>query len=308
MQLPEELQTAIEKIVEKAPSSALKRAREELTRVYREGGVSGFHEEAKRLAYLAARMPATYVAARKALEKVPFPVSSVCDLGAGPGTASWAACDLFPEIEKIVLIEASAEAIELGKRLAEAAPYAALREADWRRGSLAHCEIPEAELGVFSYVLNELEEPQKLVERAWERFSVLVLIEPGTPKGFGIVRVMRERLLEMGAWIAAPCPHRLACPSDWCHFAARVERSRLHRQLKEGALGYEDEKFSYLIASKTAVPHAPSRIVRHPQKLSGHVRLSLCQGNGKLEEKTVSRKDKELYRQARDAEWGDAWV
>ena len=31
----------------------------------------------------------------------------------------------------------------------------------------------------------------------------------------------------------------------------------------------------------------------------------MCTEAGKLEEKTVTRKEKELYRKARDAEWGD---
>jgi ribosomal protein RSM22 (predicted rRNA methylase) len=75
--------------------------------------------------------------------------------------------------------------------------------------------------------------------------------------------------------------------------------------LKEGSLGYEDEKFCYLIASKTPGALFSNRIIRHPLKQSGHVRLTLCTDQGKIEEKTISRKDKSLYRQARDSEWGD---
>ena len=40
------------------------------------------------------------------------------DLGAGPGTASWAAAKLFPSLEKIVLWEKSEEMVKLGRSLA----------------------------------------------------------------------------------------------------------------------------------------------------------------------------------------------
>ncbi len=124
MQLPEELQAAIDNIVQNIPASALKKAREMLTLTYREGGNSRsiFHDEAQRLSYLGSRMPATYAAVRKALEQIPVAFREsfrghLLDLGAGPGTASWAAAELFPHLKKITLIEKSREAIDLGKTL-----------------------------------------------------------------------------------------------------------------------------------------------------------------------------------------------
>jgi len=135
---------------------------------------------------------------------------------------------------------------------------------------------------------------------------VLVVIEPGTMKGSAHIRAVRQQLLDLGGQLIAPCPHKLACPSDWCHFAARVERTRLHRQIKGGALGYEDEKFSYVIAAKEGAFACENRVVRHPIKGSGHVKLTLCTQDGKWEERIVSKKHGPLYRQARDADWGDS--
>ena len=105
----------------------------------------------------------------------------------------------------------------------------------------------------------------------------------------------------------------MAAVGDWCHFSQRVERTSQHRQLKGGTLGYEDEKFSYLIAAKpiagkTDVASAAARIVRHPGKHSGHVKLSLCTPQGQIENRTVARSNKAAYKSARKAEWGDTWA
>lgn len=304
MQLPEELQSAIDRILENTPQSALRKARESLSQDYREGRTSPFSDEAKRLAYLGARMPATYAAIYKVLKQIVLN-GHILDLGSGPGTASWAASELFPSLEKITLIEKSPEAIALGKKLAEGYPL--LQKANWVQKSLTD-PIPTADGAILAYVLGELNDPMAVIDACWNAAPLLILIEPGTPKAFQLMRKIRQRLIDQKAHLIAPCPHAFACPiqgADWCHFSARVERTRLHRMLKEGSLGYEDEKFCYLIASKTPGPVFSNRIIRHPLKQSGHVRLTLCTSEGKIGEKTISRKDKELYRQARDSEWGD---
>lgn len=301
MQLPSELQLAIESFFENVSTTTLRKARESLTSTYREGGVSPFDDEAKRLAYLGARMPATFAAVRKVLQNIQLS-GSLLDLGAGPGTATWAALDLFPELHKITLVEKNRKAIELGKTLAEAHPT--LQSAIWIH-QLLDGPIPAADSAILSYVLGELDQPEKVVESVWNAVNTLIIVEPGTPKAFQKMKKIRDMLLKLNAHILAPCPHALACPNEWCHFSARVERSRIHRLLKEGTLNFEDEKFSYLIASKAPGQPAPNRITRHPVKQSGFVRLSLCTNQGTLIEKTVSKKDKELYRQARDSEWGD---
>ncbi len=304
MQLPEQLQSAIDHILEKTPPTALRKARESLSSDYREGRASPFGDEAKRLAYLGARMPATYAAVHKVLQNITLS-GHVLDLGAGPGTASWAALDLFPDLQQITLIEKSPDAIALGKTLSQFHPN--LQKASWIQQSLTE-PIPTADAAILSYVLGELNDPISLVKTCWQAAPLLILIEPGTPKAFQLMRKIRKMLIDLNASILAPCPHALACPiqgTDWCHFSARVERTRLHRLLKEGTLGYEDEKFCYLIVSKTPAPPFSNRIVRHPLKQSGHVRLRLCTAQGSLEEKTISRKDKDLYRQARGSEWGD---
>jgi ribosomal protein RSM22 (predicted rRNA methylase) len=167
-------------------------------------------------------------------------------------------------------------------------------------------------LVIISYALGELApSAEALLRRAWScAKQFLVVIEPGTPRGFSVVHAARTAMIASEAHILAPCPHNLACPMsgtrDWCHFAQRLERTSQHRQLKQGALGYEDEKFSYVVAARESLPGAGARIVRHPQKHSGHVRLTLCAGRS-IETCTVTRSQAQLYKLARRVEWGDAW-
>ncbi|HEY2913818.1 MAG TPA: small ribosomal subunit Rsm22 family protein, partial [Candidatus Angelobacter sp.] len=175
------------------------------------------------------------------------------------------------------------------------------------------CEAHD--LVVISYTLGEL--PQAAAEAVLNKAlkcagKFLVLIEPGTRRGFAAIDAARSSLIANKATIIAPCPHHFTCPmaaaGDWCHFSQRVERTSQHRQLKGGALGYEDEKFSYLIAAKDYLPSPAARIVRHPGKHSGHVQLALCTAEGKIENRTITRSSKEAYKRARKAEWGESWA
>ena len=98
-------------------------------------------------------------------------------------------------------------------------------------------------------------------------------------------------------------PCSLAEVGDWCHFSARVQRSALHRRLKGAELSYEDETFSYVAALRSPTASAESRIVRRPEKMTGHVKLALCTPAG-LQLATVTNKS-ESYKRARKAERGD---
>jgi len=240
------------------------------------------------------------------------------DLGAGPGTALFAASQQFASLRQATLVEADAEWIALGKRVAAPPKLPGGLNVQWSKQDLRSglsCE--KHDLVVIAYTLGEL--PQAAADaalhKAWKcAGKFLVVIEPGTRRGFAAVNAARSALIAHAAhaFILAPCPHAGACPmaaaGDWCHFSQRVERTSQHRQLKGGDLGYEDEKFSYVAAAKFAMPPAGPRIVRHPGKHSGHVQLALCMPQGRIESRTVTRSSKEAYKRARKAEWGDVWI
>jgi ribosomal protein RSM22 (predicted rRNA methylase) len=329
MRPPEELLAAIERETEKADRAALARASDELTRRYKSADFSApiIKSEAHRAAYMAARLPATYAANWRVFSEIcrlapqgRQEIASALDLGAGPGTALWAAAEVFPELRQATLVESDEAWLKLGRRIAANSPHSFLRHAEWVRHDLrTPLDCPPHDLVVISYALGELSPPaaQALLLRAWSLASrFLVVIEPGTPRGFGVIHTARSALIAAtaasasGSQILAPCPHQDACPmaaaGDWCHFAQRVPRTSLHRRLKSGALAYEDEKFSYIVASRERSQTVLSRIVRHPQKRTGHVQLTLCTRRG-IERRTVSRSQGKDYLLARQAQWGDPW-
>lgn len=318
MSLPPQLQRAIEQETSRYPAKALSQAAAELSAAYRAGQPGGtfITSDLHRMAYAAVRLPATFAAAHAVLAEVrrrwpELSAPSLLDLGAGPGTAAWAATGVFGGLSSLTLFEADLGLIELGRALAR--EQETLERAHWVRGDLrALPALAAHDLVVGSYVLGELGEARAsaVVRAAWAATrQVLVLLEPGTVRGFGLIRRLRDELIEAGGRVIAPCPHQVACPlaeGDWCHFAQRLERSRLHQRLKEGALGYEDEKYAYVAVVRQAVAPAPARILRHPLRHGGHAELQLCTPAG-LQRLTVTRSDKGAWREARKAEWGDEW-
>jgi ribosomal protein RSM22 (predicted rRNA methylase) len=323
MRLSAELQDAIQRETCKVDRRKLAQATAQLTEHYKAADFStpAVASEAHRAAYLAVRMPATYAAICRVFDGIKLrapqaEITSLLDLGAGPGTALFAAAEEFPQLRQATLLEADAAWIAVGKRLAEQSESPIVQQAQWirqdLRSSLA-CE--KHDLVVISYTLGELPQAaaEAVLNKAWKcAGKFLVLIEPGTRRGFASINAARSALLANAAAILAPCPHHFVCPmaavGDWCHFSQRVERTSQHRQLKGGALGYEDEKFSYVVAAKSASSSNGARIVRHPGKHSGHVQLALCTAEGQIENRTITRSSKEAYKRARKAEWGDSWV
>jgi ribosomal protein RSM22 (predicted rRNA methylase) len=320
LQLPRYLAASIEEITA-GKRGNLSTASSALTGRYQAANFTNpaLRSHQDRLAYLATRFPATFAAATSVLAELrrlagKVEVATLLDLGSGPGTALLAAAEIFPALQTATLIELDPDWLQLGKQLFAHSPHAAARSAQCLQGNLvSHVNLPPSDIVVISYSLGELAPNQAiaLLARAWKSTGqVLVIIEPGTMRGFANIDRARTALISTGAKILAPCPHTNVCPmaqaGDWCHFAQRVERTAQHRHAKGGSLGYEDEKFSYLIASRQLFNLVPARIVRHPQKHSGHVTLQLCTPEGLLQ-KTITKSNKEAYKRARQAKWGDDW-
>ena len=318
MELPSALRQGVDGLLEKVPLPALKQAAKTLSERYRaelRDGRLHMTEDMAVKAYLATRLPATYAAVRASLDALAdaqpdFQPKSLLDIGGGPGTMLWATTDLWPELEQAVLVEASAAVRKVGQSLA--AGMIAART-DWIAGdaTIDLDGLKPADLVSIAYVLDEVAPASlpKLIGRLWQLTAdTLLIVEPGTPAGWRRILAARQQLIEAGAHLLAPCPHQAPCPlmpPDWCHFARRVARSRLHRLAKDADVPWEDEKFIYLAVSRQPAPTRPARVIAPPKGGSGKVVLKLCQPDGSAGERLFSKRDGETFRVARRADWGD---
>jgi ribosomal protein RSM22 (predicted rRNA methylase) len=91
-----------------------------------------------------------------------------------------------------------------------------LPDAIWRTSKFEEiAELPVHDVVVCSYALGEGRSDTLLVEKAWKAAGqLLILIEPGTPRGFSWILGARTRLIELGASILAPCPTAAQCPAQ----------------------------------------------------------------------------------------------
>ena len=319
MELPPALRQAVDRAligIALADLAATATALSERYRDERRDGRPHIRNEKDALAYLAVRLPATYAAVRASLgavaEKRPdFAPVTMLDIGAGPGTALWAAADCWPTLADAALVEQSALFRTCGETLATGT---SLPRMTWRTADVTAETMSDTthDLVTMAYVLNELAPEQwpTIVERLWQRTAgTLVIVEPGTPAGWQRILAARAVLIEAGAHVLAPCPHAQACPlqpPDWCHFAQRVARSRAHRQAKGADVPWEDEKFSYVAVSRMPASNVAARVIAPPRKGSGRVTLKLCRPDGSAGEQLFSRRDGAAFKRASRSDWGSS--
>ena len=289
-----------------------------ISKTYRDGGGSRIIKtSADALAYALARMPATYAAAIASLNALSeirpdFAPQTLLDVGAGPGTASFAAAEAIPTLKTFAMIDRNdalrALALDLvrGQARMSGMTYAA---ADIR----AVAQADAADLVVASYVIGEFPDADRseVTELMWQKTrDTLLLVEPGTPAGYARIITARTQLIGLGAHVAAPCPHDGPCPlvaPDWCHFAQRLARSRAHKQIKGAELPFEDEKFAYVALTRAPVTRHPARVLAQPSLNKIEVRAKLCTRTGVVTA-SFPHRDKKLYARARRWRWGDAMI
>jgi len=307
--LPPNLIAALRGLSQGVSEKSLAQAYARLSQRYRDtpdGGSFRLAGEEEALAYALTRMPATAAVLgavlSEALERLPKP-SAVIDCGSGPGAAAFVLADLLPQA-RLTLVEDHPAMLAIGRLL--------LKDAHWAPGSFLTFS-GEADWLMASYALSEVRptDRAKVLPRFYKAAQqALILIEPGTPRGFAVLKEARDRLIALGGHVVAPCPHQKACPlpeGDWCHFSQRLPRLKAHKAAKAADAPFEDEPYAYLIIAKPDVVTRDSgeRILRPVQQSKAGLSLRLCTPEG-LEERFVPARDKDIHRRLRRLGWGDA--
>ena len=316
--VPQDLHSALDSVIDVAPRQ-LTTAVRVLSERYREQHARPsaplIRSELDAMAYAAYRLPATHAAVSAVLHEVrrlqpDLKPESLLDVGAGPGTALWAAAEIWP-LKRITALERNPRMVRLGKTLVSHARSPAIQDTIWLEAEATASACDPADITIAAYVLGEMPDTGRegFVRFLWEHASQsCVIVEPGTPRGSSIIRQAGDFLVAAGAHVVAPFPQDWRCSEseeDWCHFSQRMARTRIHRSAKEAALSYEDEKYSYVAASRCASVPIAGRVTRHPQVHSGHVRLVVCTERG-IRHIVVTRSQREAYRRAKDLMWGSA--
>ncbi len=212
-------------------------------------------------AYLLFYWPISYAQARAVLAEVGTPVGRALDLGAGPLPMSCAALDAGAS--SVHALDRVERALALGRSLGDP-----ITTAVWDPERSDPLPAGPFDLVTAGHVVNELflgkraeDRRLALLETAMARLSPtgkLVIIEPALRDTSRALLGLRDRLVDGGAVVHAPCLMHAHCPAlaregDWCHaertwsppaeLFAIAEAARLHK---------ERIKFSYLVVSRGA--------------------------------------------------------
>ena len=114
MLLPLSLRAKLDLALKNCNKQDLQSARRNLTQRYRTSDNTSASTSSymttpwDRLSYMATRMPATYAVCHRVLSQLQeyqTEITSLLDLGSGPGTVLWTVHDLFSDLNQVTLIE-----------------------------------------------------------------------------------------------------------------------------------------------------------------------------------------------------------
>ena len=274
-----------------------------LTRERALAGARYMDEERLLGAYLLFYWPISYLQARGVLSELPGRARAVLDLGSGPAPMAFAALDAGAA--EVTAADRSGPALEAARALASAAGEPlATRRWDPARGDpvAAVAQGKRFDAVILGHVVNELfgqdlARRTKLLEDCAALLAPggsLVVIEPALRDTSRALLAVRDRLVEAGFAVRAPCLFRGPCPAllretDWCHAERPIEPPPLVAEIARAAgLRKEAVKMSYLVLAPRGEEWAPPpsgrvfRIVSEPLPSKGRLRYMGCGPEGRM--------------------------
>lgn len=283
------------------------------------------------LGYLALRTPATYAQLYGAMyhitEVIPsWKPISILDIGSGPGTAVWAASNIWPSINNITCLEKNSNFSKIGKKILQSSLPKSVN-LDWRTVDLSVSKPTlntKFDLVTIGSVLNEMVGKQRndILEFAYNHCQgLLLVVEPGTPYGFKAVKQASTLLHSHKGTLIAPYIDNSLVLSDQeqIGFAQRIIRPEFHRRIRQiqrklnnpdgkrvlPASDWEKAKYSYVAMSTLPSEISPyARLIAKPKKSKLYIELKILTKNG-VETQRVLRRDKSNYKFAKKLKWGD---
>lgn len=211
-------------------------------------------------------------------------LSCFTDWGCGPGTASLALiahADLKAQIKKQTLIDQSDLVLSHFADL-----HSQLIGLEKNSNTSFRKPISQKENSclIMSYSLTEVSQ----LPEGWDQFEALMILEPSTSEDGRHLLELRQKLIDRGYSIWAPCTHQLKCPllieskTDWCHDRAQVEAPEWFLELEDHLpMRNRTVTTSYILARKkkaSAFAANRGRLIGDSREEKGKTRQMLCRG------------------------------
>jgi SAM-dependent methyltransferase len=250
-------------------------------------------------AYLLFYWPISFAQIQSLLGELPAIPREILDLGGGPGPAAFAC--LGAGAGRATLADRSGPALAVAQALARAAKVS-LSVQRWSGGAPPQGTF---DLVVAQHLLNELwggapdriERRVAFVQALLTRVrpgGTLLLVDPALRETSRELLAVRDRLVEGGAVVRAPCLFRGPCPAllrptDWCHAERPWRPPDLTLEIARAAgLHKEALKMSYLALAPPGEGWAEApegrvfRIVSEPLAGKGRRRYMGCGPEGRM--------------------------
>jgi len=283
------------------------------------------------LGYLALRTPATYAQLYGAMfnivEMLPsWKPISILDIGSGPGTAVWAASDIWTSINKVTCLERDHNFSRIGKEILQSS-LPELINLNWKTIDLS---VSKPELDVkfdlvtIGSVLNEMTNKQRkdILEFAYNHCKgVLLVVEPGTPYGLEAIKQASILLHAHEGTLIAPYIDNTLPLSDHekIRFTQKIIRPEFHRRIRQKqrkinntsdkrllpASDWEKTKYGYVAMSTIPTKITPfARLIAKPAIFKSHIELKILTKNG-VKNQRILKRDKPYYKFAKKMKWGE---
>lgn len=234
------------------------------------------------LAYRHYYFPLNYLRNQRAIQQGQavgffYDLDHTVDWGAGPGTASLALKNHLA-LKSQWIIEKSSKATNAFKDI-----YDQLQNLNLTT-SLQIDINKNKTLLTFSYSLTEM----NALPSGWDQFEALMILEPSTKDDGRKLMELRQKLIDAGYFIWAPCLHQKKCPlllhskNDWCHDRVHVDAPDWFKKLEQ-YLPFRNKTIttSYLLARKRK-PHFDIqnkiRLIGDSMEEKGKTRQLICRG------------------------------